>query len=80
MFPACPVEMLPTLWLKTWRLPVFIGSVQVRLVMFTTGMFPFKYRQLVCKAYREVESCYLTMTGWQVFQDKTVTYRTRREV
>ena len=24
--PACPAEMLLTLWLKTWRLPVLTGS------------------------------------------------------
>ena len=34
VFPACPAEMLPTLWLKTGRLPFLTRSVQVRSVMF----------------------------------------------
>ena len=34
MFPACPVEVLPTQQLKTGRL-------------FTTGLFAFKYGRLV---------------------------------
>ena len=54
VFPACPSEMLPTVWLKTWRLPVLTESDQVRWVMFTTGRFPVKYGQLVCVACREV--------------------------
>ena len=39
VFLACPAEMLLTLWLKTGRLSVLTGSVQVRLVMFMTGLF-----------------------------------------
>ena len=70
MFPACHAEMLRTLWLKTWELPVLTGSVQVRLVMFTTGQCLFKYGRLVCAACWEVESWYLTMTGRQVLPDK----------
>ena len=38
VFLTCPVEMLPTLQLKTGRLPVLMGSLQVRLVMFMTGL------------------------------------------
>ena len=33
-----------------------------------TGRFPLKYGQFVCKAFREVEFRYLTMTG-QEMQD-----------
>ena len=50
-----------------------MGSVPNRLVMFTTGPFAFKYDRLVLTAYLEVESWYLTKTGWKVLQDKTVT-------
>ena len=50
MFPACPAEMLLTLLLKNERLPVMMGIVQVRPVMFTTCQFPFKYGQFVCWA------------------------------
>ena len=32
MFPACPVDMLLTLWSKTWRLPV--GNSYNRLISF----------------------------------------------
>ena len=39
MVPACPAEMLPTLLLKTGRLPVLMGSDQVRTVMFKTDQF-----------------------------------------
>ena len=39
VFLACPAEILPTLQLKTRRLPVLKGSVQVRSVMFMTGLF-----------------------------------------
>ena len=48
-------------------------SVQVRSVMFMTGPFAFKIGRFVLKACLEVESWYLTKTGWQVFQDNTVT-------
>ena len=37
MFLACPAEMLPTLQLKTGKLPVLMGSDQVRSVMFLSG-------------------------------------------
>ena len=50
-----------------------MGSVQVRLVMFMTGLIGFKYGRFVLMACLEVESWYLTKTGLQVFQDKTVT-------
>ena len=43
VFLACPAEILSTLWLNTWTLPVLMGSVKVRLVMFETGLFAFKY-------------------------------------
>ena len=33
IFLACPAEVLPTQWLKTERLPILMGSVQVRSVM-----------------------------------------------
>ena len=46
MFPACPAEMIPTLQLKTWELPILTVSVQVRLAMFTTSQFPFNYRSV----------------------------------
>ena len=46
VFPACPADMLPTLWWKTGRLPISMESVQVRSVMFTTGLFTFKYGRL----------------------------------
>ena len=71
MFPACPAEMLLTLWLKTGRLPVLIGSAQVRLAKFTIDRF--KYSRFVCKACRVVVSRYLTTTGRKVVPDKTVT-------
>ena len=54
VFPACLAEILLTLWLKTERLAILTGSVQVRSVMF-----PFKYRQFVLTACLEGESCYL---------------------
>ena len=47
VFTACPVEMLPTLRLKNAILPILTGTVQVRLVIFTTGPFAFKYSWLV---------------------------------
>ena len=47
VFPSCPAEMLPTLRLKTGRLIVLTGSVQIRSVMFKTGLYAFKYGQLV---------------------------------
>ena len=50
LFQACHVEMLPTLQLKTGKLPVLVENVQVRTVMFTTGLFTFKYGQFVCMA------------------------------
>ena len=58
VFPACPAEMLPTLWLNTERLPVLTGRIQVRLVMFTTGLLTIKYGRLVLvlMACLEVES------------------------
>ena len=37
----CPAEMLPNLQLKAGRLLVLTGSVKIRSVMFTTGLFPF---------------------------------------
>ena len=43
MFPACTSEVLLTLWLKTGRLSIFMGSVQVRSVKFTTGQVPSVY-------------------------------------
>ena len=70
VFPACPGDMLPTLPLKTWRLPVLTGSDQIRLVMLTAGRFPFKYGWLMCTAYQEVVFRYLTTTGWEVHSDK----------
>ena len=73
VFPACPAEMLPTLQLKTGRLPVLTGSVHVRLVRFTAGVFALKYGQFVLRACLEVESWYLTRTGREFYQDKTVT-------
>ena len=50
---ACPAEMFPTLWLKTRRLSVLKESVQVKLVMFMTGQFSFKYGRFLCTACRE---------------------------
>ena len=44
MVPACPAEMLPTLGLKRRRLPILMGSLQVRSVMFVTGIFCFQVR------------------------------------
>ena len=44
------------------KLPVLMGSVQVRLVMFTTGWFVFKYSELVFTAFLEEDSWYLTKT------------------
>ena len=73
MFLACSAEMLPTPWLKTLRLLVLMGSDSVRLVMFTTGRFPFKYGRFVYMACREVVFGYLTLTGQEVLPDKTVT-------
>ena len=43
---ACPSEMLPTLWLNTGILSILMGSVQVRWVMFTTGLCPFQVRSV----------------------------------
>ena len=73
MYLACPAEMLPTLWLKTGRLPVLTENDQVRSVMFTTGLFAFKYAWFLLMACQKVESCFFTKTGLQVFQVKTVT-------
>ena len=73
VFPACPAEMLTTLRLKTGRFPVLMGSDQIRLFMFMTGLFSFKYGRFVLMTCLEVESWYLTRTEWEVFQDKTVT-------
>ena len=41
--------------------------------MFMTGLFAFQYGRLVFTDCLEAESWYLTMTGWQVIQDKMVT-------
>ena len=68
MVPVCPVEMLPTLQLKTGRLPILMGSVQARSVMFMAGLFAFKYGWLVLMACLEVESWYLIMTGGKFFK------------
>ena len=57
---------------EDWGLPVFTESVQGRLVMFTTGLFAFKYGPLVLMACLLVESWYLTRSGWEVFQAKEV--------
>ena len=57
VFLVCPAEMLLTLWLKTWRLPVLTGSDQVRLVMFTTGRFCVKYGRFVSTAVVKWCSC-----------------------
>ena len=73
VFSACPAQMLPNLWLKTWELPIMKGIDQVRSVMFTTGQFPFKCGQLVCTVCQEVVSWYLTMLGWEVLPDKMIT-------
>ena len=73
VFLACRAAMLLTLWLKTGRLPILTGSDQVSSFMYTTVLFAFKYSQFVLSACMEVESWYLTKTGWQVFQDKKVT-------
>ena len=56
VFLACPAKMLPTQGLKTVRLPVLAGSVQVKLVMFMTGLFAFKYGRFVLTACVEVDS------------------------
>ena len=50
-----------------------MGSAQVRLVIFTTERFAFKYDRLVIMDCLEVESWYLTMGVKEVFQDKAVT-------
>ena len=65
--------MLPPLRLKTGRLSVLTGSDQIRLVMFMTGRFAFKYSQFWCIACREVVSWYLTVTGQEVLSDNMVT-------
>ena len=78
VFLACPTEMLPTLRLKIGRLPILRGSVQLRLVMFMTGLFALKYGRLAFTAFLEVESWYLIKTGWQVLQDKTVTVKDKK--
>ena len=69
MLPGCPAEMLLTLQLKTGKLSILMGSDQVRSVMLTTGQFPIKYGQLVCKACWDR---YLPTTGMEVPSDKTV--------
>ena len=58
VFPACPAEMLPTVWSKTGRLPILRGSVQVMLVMLTSSWFAFKYGRLVFTDCLEVKSWY----------------------
>ena len=75
VLPACPAEMLTTLQLKTGRLPVLMGIVEVRSEMFVTGQFPFKYGWFVCMACGEVDSWYLTTTGREVLPDRTVTVK-----
>ena len=40
-----------------------MGSVQVRSVMFMTGLFVFRYGQLMLMACLEVEFWYLTKKG-----------------
>ena len=70
VFPTCQAEMLPTLPLKTWRLPVLTRSDQVRSLMFMTGWFPFKYSRFVCTAHWEVVFMCLNTTDWEVLLDK----------
>ena len=72
VFPACLAEMLLTLQWKTGRLPVVTGSVQVRSVMFMTGLFAFKCGQFVLMACLKVESWYLIRTV------REVVFKTRR--
>ena len=47
MFLACPAEIILTLLLKIYGLPILTGNDQIRLVLFTTGWFPIKYSQFV---------------------------------
>ena len=75
LFLACPAEMLQTQWLKTGRLPILTGSDQVILIMYMTGLFPFKYGQFVLMGCQEVESWYLIKTGRQVFKN----YKTEQD-
>ena len=44
-------------------------DIQIRLVMFMTGQFIFKYGRFVWTTCREMESRHSTMIGRQVFQD-----------
>ena len=74
VFQACPAEMLPTLQLKTGRHPVLMESVQVRLVMFTTGLFPSKDSRLAWTACQVVESWYLAKTGQLIQPDMPGNY------
>ena len=73
MVPASPAEMLMTLQSKTWRLPILTGTDQVRLVMFKTVQFAFKYSRFVYMACQEVMFRYLTKTSQEVLPYKMVT-------
>ena len=60
--------------LETYRL----DEEEVRVGMFTTGWFPFKYSWFIsvyCCLCHEKMCRYGTKTGWQVFPDKMVTVK-----
>ena len=60
VFLACPAEMLLTQQLKTGKCPSQVGYVYNRLVRYPVWLVS------VVWCYLEVESWYLTRTGWQV--------------
>ena len=70
VFMACPAVMLLTLIPKSWRLPLLRGSDQVKLGLFSTALFAFKYGWFVTMACCGVHGTCVWQDG-KFFPDRT---------